>query len=320
MRSFAILLALVAGLASAPLQAQRSYTTTTRISYSTVRCESYGTRPTFCAADTRRGIRLAGDLSNGRCRIGQTWGYNARGIWVAGGCRADFVLDRGDTYGYGWGFADKRYVVCASDDYQRRFCPIDSSRGVRLVNQISQSACIRGRTWWRDARGIVVDHGCAGEFEVGYRDEVYVTPPVVGGGGLVRPDTLVCRSSGPRRRYCPADVGFGAVAMLRRIGGAACQFGRTWSYDRHGVWVSHGCSAEFEIGYPRETWTPGPDISYVRCESHDYERNFCDAPNARSAVLQRQLSRSACIEGRTWGHERGRIWVDDGCAGDFVLR
>jgi hypothetical protein len=312
------LLFLAAALASVPAQAQRSYTT--RQSYTVVRCESYGARPTFCAADTRRGIRIASDLTNGRCRLGQTWGYNARGIWVAGGCSADFTLDRGDSYGYGWGFADKRFVVCASEDFQRRFCPIDTGRGVRLVNQISHSACIRGRTWWRDARGIVVDDGCAGEFEVGYRDEVYVTPPVVGGGGVVRPDTFICSSSGPRRRYCPADVGYGAVAMVRRVGGAPCEFGRTWGYDRRGVWVSHGCAGEFEAGYPAEQWVPGPDVSFVRCESHDYQRNFCDAPNARRAVLQRQLSRSACVEGRTWGFDRGRIWVENGCAGDFVLQ
>lgn len=317
MRSIAILFALAAGLASAPLYAQRDYST--RSTYTLVRCESYGSRATFCPADTRRGIRIARDYGD-RCRLGRTWGYNARGIWVAGGCKADFAMDRGERYGWGAGFADKRYVVCASDDYQRRFCPGDTSRGVRLINQISQSACIRGRTWWRDARGIVVDKGCAGEFEIGYRDAVYVTPPVIGGGGVVRPETLICTSRGRARRYCPADIGAGAVAMVRRIGGGRCEYGTDWSYDHHGIWVANGCSAEFELGYAEEAWVPEPNIRYVRCESVDYQRNLCAAPRARDAVLQRQLSRSACIEGRTWGFEGDSIWVDRGCAGDFVLQ
>jgi hypothetical protein len=317
MRTLALAAATAALLAPAFSSAQ---TFVTRSSYEVVRCESFGLRQNFCAVDTRRGIRLANDHSNGRCRIGQTWGYNAQGVWVSGGCRADFAVGRGDNYGWGSGYSDARYVVCASDDYQRRFCPADTTRGVRLVNQISNSACVRGRTWWRDARGIVVDKGCAGEFELGYRDEGYTMPPATGAGGPYRPDTLVCSSRGAPRRYCPADVGYGAVALVRQLGGAPCVFGRNWAYDRNGVWVSQGCSAEFEVGYPTQDWTPGPDIRHVRCESVDYRRATCPAPGARNADLQRQLSRSQCVKGRTWGYSRGTIWVDKGCAADFVLR
>lgn len=316
MRFLLAMAAFAAAMISTPLQAQRDFST--RSSYSMVRCESFGQRQNFCAADTRGGVRLANDAS-GRCRIGQTWGYSGAGIWVSGGCRADFAMGRGENYGWGWGYSDKRYIVCASEDYKRAFCPATVGRGVRLVNQISNSACIRGRTWWRDARGIVVDNGCAGEFEIGYRDADYLTAPATGAGGIYRPERLLCSSRGAARRYCPADIGAGAVALVKRIGGAPCVYGRNWSYDARGVWVSQGCAAEFEIGYPRTAWVPAAGVRHVRCESVDYERATCLAPRARSAVLQRQLSRSACIEGRTWGHSRGQIWVDDGCAADFVL-
>lgn len=33
----------------------------------------------------------------------------------------------------------------------------------------------------------------------------------------------------------------------------------------------------------------------------------------------RQPSRSACIEGRTWGWNRAGIWVDEGCGGRFMV-
>ena len=31
----------------------------------------------------------------------------------------------------------------------------------------------------------------------------------------------------------------------------------------------------------------------------------------------RQLSRAACIQGRTWGYGRNGIWVSDGCRAEF---
>jgi hypothetical protein len=34
-------------------------------------------------------------------------------------------------------------------------------------------------------------------------------------------------------------------------------------------------------------------------------------------MLERQHSRNACIEGRTWGQDRGGVWVDDGCRATF---
>jgi hypothetical protein len=35
--------------------------------------------------------------------------------------------------------------------------------------------------------------------------------------------------------------------------------------------------------------------------------------------LQRQLSDSACIEGRSWGWNRAGIWVDQGCGASFLV-
>ena len=59
-----------------------------------VRCESqsndYGR--TYCAADTRSGIRLSRRLSDSECVQGSSWGYDASRVWVDKGCRADFEL------------------------------------------------------------------------------------------------------------------------------------------------------------------------------------------------------------------------------------
>lgn len=61
-------------------------------------------------------------------------------------------------------------------------------------------------------------------------------------------------------------------------------------------------------------WNDGRTI---RCESTDRRQRTCDT-GWRRAVLVRQLSDSRCVEGRSWGSRDGRVWVDDGCRGEFA--
>src|ERR1700745_4014677 len=58
-----------------------------------VRCESQNNRRNYCAADTRGGVSLARQFSQAQCVQGRTWGFDARGIWVEGGCRAEFQVN-----------------------------------------------------------------------------------------------------------------------------------------------------------------------------------------------------------------------------------
>ncbi|MEO8671020.1 MAG: DUF3011 domain-containing protein [Tahibacter sp.] len=55
----------------------------------------------------------------------------------------------------------------------------------------------------------------------------------------------------------------------------------------------------------------------VECRSQDFGRNRCDT-DWRDARILRQLSSSACVEGRSWGFNRGAIWVDKGCQAVFA--
>jgi hypothetical protein len=58
-----------------------------------VLCESKDGHRGFCPADTTFGVSLSRQLSDRDCVRGQTWGYDNGGIWVTGGCRAEFLLD-----------------------------------------------------------------------------------------------------------------------------------------------------------------------------------------------------------------------------------
>lgn len=58
---------------------------------------------------------------------------------------------------------------------------------------------------------------------------------------------LECRSSGYRYQYCRADTG-NSVQLAQKLSGSSCDYGRSWGYDRRGIWVDNGCAAMFNYG------------------------------------------------------------------------
>ena len=57
----------------------------------------------------------------------------------------------------------------------------------------------------------------------------------------------------------------------------------------------------------------------ITCASDDGRRHHCDVDTSRGVQMTNQRSGSACVEGQTWGTDRGGIWVDRGCRADFLL-
>ena len=58
--------------------------------------------------------------------------------------------------------AQQRYRE--SEKGRTRTSGVDGRGRVQLVRQLSNAACIEGRTWGRDARGVWVTDGCRAEF------------------------------------------------------------------------------------------------------------------------------------------------------------
>jgi hypothetical protein len=216
----------------------------------TMTCSSDDMRRHWCPVDTQGGVELIRQRSEAKCIFNKTWGYDDRGIWVDRGCRADFIIRvtrppvrderyrddryrdqaRGDFPGWGEGFQ----IYCASDDMNRNWCPADSRFGVQLVRQRSEAPCVQGQTWGYGRRGIWVDRGCRADFRVA-------------GDWQSRSATLFyCASDDMRRHGCSVDTREG-VFIIRQRSEADCIFGRTWGYDRRGIWVDGGCRADFEV-------------------------------------------------------------------------
>jgi len=64
----------------------------------TITCESKKGRYSYCQTDTVGRVRIERQLSDSPCRQYYTWGADGdgRGVWVADGCRAVFVLNHTD--------------------------------------------------------------------------------------------------------------------------------------------------------------------------------------------------------------------------------
>lgn len=60
------------------------------------------------------------------------------------------------------------------------------------------------------------------------------------------PGTLVCSSTDGRRTVCEADTRNG-VSFVRQLGDVRCVEGYGWGFNEQGVWVDHGCRAEFHV-------------------------------------------------------------------------
>ncbi len=73
------------------------------------------------------------------------------------------------------------------------------------------------------------------------------------------------------------------------------------------------------MGVVGATATVGGGGEVITCHSNGHRQEYCDARIRRGVRLVRQDSRSACIEGQTWGWDRRGIWVSDGCRAQFQV-
>jgi len=144
--------ALVTAFAVSPAHAQR------------ITCSSNDNRRNWCDIGRARDAQIVRQISGSACIRDNTWGVDRRGLWVDKGCRAEFVI--GGRPGGPPPPPPPQVVTCSSNNGRRNWCDVGRRRDIRFSRQISGAACIQGRTWGTDRRGIWVDGGCRAEFFV----------------------------------------------------------------------------------------------------------------------------------------------------------
>lgn len=198
--------------------------------------------------------------------------------------------------------AQSGYLRCASSAGTEAFCPVDTSRGVRMVQQLSRAGCWEGRTWGKTRRGIWVANGCRADFEVG----TYRRAPIAD------------YSSGPNANVTALALGILGVAAISarrdrdRDNDYGYDYGRqSSSYDRYD---------SYRDNYWQSQYNNRPNL--VRCESVDGRLRTCGTAMARNGrvELYRQLSSEPCRFRMNWGYDARGVWVDRGCRAEFVIR
>jgi hypothetical protein len=163
-----------------------------------------------------------------------------------GGCVGyGYPGDYGDGYGQSYpypGGASGQVFRCESQDNRMRRCNADTRYGVRINRQLSDAPCIQGRSWGYDNSGVWVSNGCRAEFVTGggYGGPSYP------GGGYGQGRTVRCESQDKRLRRCSVAV-YQGVQLQRKLSDSSCNQGSDWGWDRNGIWVDHGCRADFLV-------------------------------------------------------------------------
>ena len=184
--------------------------------------------------------------------------------------------------------ADQRTIDCPAPQGDGRRCTADTSAGVVLTAQTGSTRCVLGSTWGFDDTGVWVADGCRGTFA--FTDDRRMA---------------TCAAARGAKELCAANTANG-VALAE--GSSACVLGRTWGYDRNGIWVADDCQGTFVLSAR----------GGLVCAS-DGARQRCPADTSAGVVLARSIGTVACVLGQTWGYEAAGVWVGEGCRGEFVL-
>jgi DUF3011 family protein len=284
-------------------------------------CESMRTERKECPVPQGARVRLARQTSDNPCRLNDTYGEGPGYLWVAQGCRGQFEVTRGPSYGQNGPGSVTQLACAAPSNNVQQNCPIPEGARARYVSQQSAQPCIVNQTYGITASYVWVSRGCRATFEVS-------TGGYVRGGYPGAPTTrqLTCESSGAARQQCPVE-GVTSVRLIRQISTSPCQLSRTFGAGFGHIWVSNGCRGEFEVTvspaggagmHGANTGLP----EHITCESDNGQRAECRYQRSGGQVsLVRQLSTTPCTRNSTWGTGSGNtIWVTRGCRAEFEVR
>lgn len=285
---------------------------TTRIA-----CESRRGERQQCRIPAGARARLVRELGDSPCRLNSSYGQGQGYIWVSQGCRGEFEVV---SVGTGGGVGGSMKVTCESSGTQRKQCPIPANARVRLINQLSSTACRVGDTYGSTEQYIWVQRGCRAVFEVsgwsgGTQGGTYTT-------------RMTCESDNNQRKQCPI-AGATQIRVIRQISSSPCKLNESYGLGFGHFWVDKGCRGEFELtvrsGANRPIADPltGPTTGLparITCESNAGERTECRVRNGAQVQLIRQISTAGCVRNSTWGTGDGVIWVTRGCRGEFEVK
>ncbi len=208
-------------------------------------------------------------------------------------------------------------VICESRGLARQQCGADL-RGYVFSRVIdgAGSRCEVGRNFGYSDTALWIEQGCGGSFYFSNRNEPLAGAPAAGNDKSLR-----CESQDGRRASCPADLSAYALLDVRQLSRTNCIDGQNWSWDDRGVTVDQGCRADFVFARRTDQQLAGGAAPRtMNCASRDGRRADCPMDLSGYTMRSfRQVSRSACESGRTFGVTEGGVWADQGCRVEIIF-
>jgi hypothetical protein len=187
------------------------------LAQTTVRCESKDGARVSCPADPSQGVVLSKQLSSEGCWQNETWGTDAKGIWVSDRCRAEFLV------------AGSKSTTAAATTAGSTSAKEEKKGGGKkkaLIGSVATAAVV----------GAIAAAGDDDDDDDNDRGYSY------GGDG----DIVKCESSKDRRTTCPVGANT-HVELVRQLSEADCRRGSTWGTNSDSIWVDNGCRGEFRV-------------------------------------------------------------------------
>jgi hypothetical protein len=247
----------------------------------TLTCSSDDGDYRYCRANTLNHVQLVRELPGPRCRQNYSWGYDYRGIWVDRGCRAQvtYGIDNNSSNNNS-GAAVAGAIIGAiivgaiaansDDDHDDRTSrQRDAYRdGYRLGQRDWDNNLQPYYMAYRNRFTPDTESSFASGYDDGYNNRRNINrypnnnyPPPYRDRGTNDPNYGTINNpnhgaGGPAEKviYCADNSGHGAhcnaitaggVDLYHQRSGSPCRQNYSWGVDNSGIWVSHGCRADF---------------------------------------------------------------------------
>jgi hypothetical protein len=214
-------------------------------------CRSQDSAYKHCDSDTSHGVKLSTTWAGSKpCRPGYSWGFDESGVWVDHGCSAQFVSGDGRA----------AYILPGTT------ASSNSSGHDRASRKSSKPPCTAENSAGLDDHGNWSGPDCAtsdpvaqmmgkSDLSSGLAEDDALSASPAG--------TISCSSDDGRRQHCDINTASG-VHLVRQRSSSRCTQGFSWGTDLDGIWVDHGCRADFAInrsGSHSSTGAYGPTCS-----------------------------------------------------------
>lgn len=252
----------------------------------TLTCTSNDGSYHYCRAETQNQVRLVRQLPGPRCQPNYSWGFDYRGVWVDRGCRAQFEFgkdssnsDTGsaiaagiigaiilgsvaasssnhnddgaaehrdyyrDGYRLGqqdWDLNRPPYYLAYRNRFPREYentfaSGYDDGYNNRRNNSYSRDYGYGNDSSWRNRTGTNDPNWGT------------INNPGHGVSGYGPQEKIItCSDDSGHGAHCNA-ITAGGVDLVHQRSGSPCQQDYSWGVDQSGIWVSHGCRADFVL-------------------------------------------------------------------------